>query len=98
MSLSRPLWPSRIQSVPSWPTATSRIGDIGYLDQNGTWQKLINVFDAQSCRTFNVHSLFLPRPLAEYISETLFHSRSDGPLIKLSKGWTCGFLTTDELQ
>ena len=50
------------------PSPIPRLGDIGYLDQTGSWRRLVNILDASSCKQVGLKSLRLERPLKEYVA------------------------------
>src|SRR5438045_6530904 len=52
-------WPARIKFAANWPTATSRLGDIGYIDNSGIWRTVLNVLDSDQCRADGVEPLRL---------------------------------------
>ena len=91
-------WPSAIKYVPNWPTVTSRLGDIGYIDNSGGWRSVLDVFDAGQCRAHGIEPLRLSHEKSEYITQFKFNHSMHYPVVRVSSGWECSSLNSAELQ
>lgn len=91
-------WPSAVKYVPNWPTVTSRLGDIGYIDNSGTWRSVLNILDDVQCRAHGIEALRLSHEKSEYITQSKFNDSRYCPVIRVSSGWECSSLTHAELQ
>jgi hypothetical protein len=91
-------WPAAIKFVPNWPTVTSRLGDVGYLDNSGIWRSVLNILDEDRCHAHSIDPLQLSRPKSEYITKIKFNNSSQDPIIRVSSGWGCSFLSAAELD
>jgi len=64
------------------PSPNSRLGDIGYLGDTGTWRRVVNVLDSTSCDQLGIKPLRSMQGLAsEYITERRVHQRE--PIVNL---------------
>ena len=91
-------WPSRIKFAPNWPSVTSRLGDIGYIDNSGIWRTVLNVLDSDQCRAHGVEPLRLSHEKSEYITRVKFRNSPDHPFVRVSGGWKFSLITDSELQ
>jgi hypothetical protein len=79
------------------PSTTSRLGDIGFFDKNGSWRRIFNILDQESADPFGIATLTLPKPASEYVEQTE-GSAVDEPLIQLDSGGSYKLLTAEEVQ
>src|SRR5208282_4696844 len=91
-------WPAAIKFVPNWPTITSRLGDIGYIDNAGTWRSVLNILDEGQCRPHGIEPLRLSHQKSEYVTQFKFNDSRDCPVVSVSSGWECSFLSEAELR
>jgi hypothetical protein len=91
-------WPSDIKFIPNWPTITSRLGDIGYIDNSGTWRSVLNILDNSQCRAYGIEPLCLSHQKSEYITQFKFNDSRGFPVVRVSSGWECSSLNDAELQ
>jgi hypothetical protein len=77
---------------------TSRLGDIGYIDNSGSWRTVLNVLDGDQCRAHGIEALRLSHKLSEYITQVKFRNSPEHPIVKVSGGWNFSPITEAELQ
>ena len=91
-------WPSRIKFAPNWPTVASRLGDIGYIDNSGSWRAVLNLLDSDQCRAYGIEALRLSHDKSEYITQVEFRNSPEHPFVRVSGGWNFSLITDAELQ
>lgn len=69
-----------------FPSVDSRLGDIGFTDEGGTWQRILNITDEESCRKVEVEPLKLSRARQHYITQVRY-GHSQDPFVKIPEGW-----------
>src|SRR5438270_5592122 len=81
----------RIANPTQNPSPTSRLGDIGYVDESGTWIRVINILDPKQ---IGIEAIPLPRETAEYITKR----EMAGLVVELNDESSCReFATGDAL-
>jgi hypothetical protein len=78
------------------PSLTSRLGDIGYVNQQGMWQNIVNILDQNRCHQLGIKSIRLASDLFQYIREG-HHGSSEEPCVNLSAGGSYQLVTPNEL-
>jgi len=91
-------WPARIKFAPNWPSVTSRLGDIGYIDNSGSWRTVLNVLNSDQCHAHGIEPLLLSHDRSEYITQVSFKNSPEHPFVRVSNGWTFSLITDIELQ
>ena len=78
------------------PSQASRLGDLGYIDDSGRWQTVLNIFDKRACQKFGIHALQLTHDLAKYIT-LREHEPFNEPIVELIHGGGYQIMTRDQL-
>ena|SRR2546423_7819836 len=73
------------------------VRDIGFLDQSGTWRKVLNVLDEVECSANGIQYL-RTNETAQLFSRKPLDISTEHSLVKVSQGWAFNFLNTAELQ
>lgn len=77
------------------PSPNSRIGDLGYVDQAGSWRRVLNCLDPKSCDQLGLKALRLAQPTAQYIMPTRQIYMTE-PVVQLSGPGSFQQLNTGE--
>lgn len=85
-----------IKHIAHEPSLTSRLGDIGYIDKQGMWQKIVNILDQNSCHQLGIKAIQLATDLFQYIKQGR-HSSSEEPCVNLNAGGSYQLVTPNEL-
>jgi hypothetical protein len=85
-----------IKNLTHNPSSNSRLGDIGYVDETGSWRRIVNILDQTSCDPLRIKCLLLARGIPQYITQTKYIP-FDEPVIELYNGGGCQIVTGDEL-
>ena len=85
-----------IKNITHEPSLTSRLGDIGYVDKQAMWQKIVNIFDQNSCHQLGIKAIRLATDLFQYIKQGR-HSSSEEPCVILNAGGSYQLVTPNEL-
>src|SRR4051794_28333977 len=84
---------SEIPNLGHNPSPNSRLGDLGYVDEAGSWRCVVNFLDSKSCHQLGVKALGLAQPKARYLT----HSRElymAEPVVQLTGSGSFQQLTT----
>ncbi len=86
---------SEIPNLGHNPSPNSRLGDVGYVDQAGSWRCVVNCLDSKSCDQLGVKALRLAQPKARYItpSRKLYMTE---PVVQLTGSGSFQQLNTGE--
>ena len=100
MSRKHPRMPSsntgaRTKFLSHNPSHHSTLGDVGYVDDKGSWRKLVNVLDTESCEAIGIKSLRLARGLPQYITQAR-HAPFEEPIIHIDNEASHKLLTPIE--
>jgi hypothetical protein len=77
------------------PSPNSRIGDIGYVDQAGSWRRVLNCLDSKSCGQLGLKALRLAQPTARYITSARQIYMTE-PVVKLDGAGSVQQVSTGE--
>jgi hypothetical protein len=89
---------SGIKNLAHNPSQSSRLGDIGYVDQKGSWRSIINVLDQGACEQLGIRALRLAQALPSYVTQAR-DSRFEGqPLVKIFDGGEYEILSPDKFE
>jgi hypothetical protein len=75
---------------------TSRLGDVGYLDDSGRWRTVLNMFDVLTCNKIGIVAIKRTHDLSKYITQRK-HEPFGVPVVKLFQGGDFDILTPEEL-
>ena len=78
------------------PLQTSRLGDLGYVDESGRWRTVVNIVDDPICQKFGMQAIQITHNLENYITERK-HEPFDVPFVRLFQGGNYQILTPDQL-
>ena len=67
------------------PSQSSTLGDVGFIDDKGTWRKVVNILDSESCKELGIKSLQLARGQPQYITQAK-RTPFDEPIVDLYNG------------
>lgn len=87
---------SRTKFVVPNPSHDSTLGDVGYRDQKGSWRKIVNLLDTESCELLGIKSLRLARGSPQYVSQAP-HAPLGQPFVYTDPGASHRLLSPDEL-
>jgi hypothetical protein len=78
------------------PLQTSRLGDLGYVDEGGRWRTVVNIVDEPICQKFGMQAIQISHSLENYITEKKYEP-FDVPFVRLLQGGNYQILTPDQL-
>ena len=80
-------FPAEIKFIASIPSSQSRLGDLGFADEDRNWIKMANVMEPESCREFGLSLFELARCFNHYIIQEKFGTSFE-PYVLLPDGWS----------
>jgi hypothetical protein len=88
---------SEIRFLSLFPSNNSRLGDIGFTDEQGSWQRILNVLETDSCHSCGLSPLTLSHARQHYITQARY-GNSFEPYVKIPDGWEWEVLDHTALQ
>lgn len=86
-----------IKYITRQPSISSRLGDIGYVDDKGMWHGVVNIFDQGSCQRLGIKALKLETDWPQHIT-TRQYGASEKPWIDLYPEGRYQMVSPDELK
>ena len=74
-----------VQHISHDPSQTSRLGDLGYVDEKGRWRQVVNIADSHTCQKYRMKALQRTHNLEAYITEKP-HIPYNEPFVRVSPG------------
>jgi hypothetical protein len=85
-----------MECVSHQPTQSSRLGDVGYVDEGGTWRRVVNIVEPITCERLGMKAASLSHDRTNYVTERK-HAHLDKPLINLLEGGSYDVVTPGQL-
>ena|ERR1700676_30801 len=89
--------PSEMKFISFFPSVNSRLADIGFTDEAGTWHRILNITDGESCRNVGVEPLKLSKARQHYITQVRYGHSQDA-FVKTPEGWESDVLSKVSLE
>ena len=78
------------------PLQSSRLGDLGYVDEGGRWRTVANIVDEHTCQKIGMQAIQRTHNLENYITQRKYEP-FDTPFVQLVQGGKYQILTPDQL-
>ena len=75
--------PRKIKCISYSPSRDTRLGDVGYVDGSGNWQRVVNIVDGTSCQNLGMKPIPLTKKVGDYITKDKPLSCQQKPYVKI---------------
>ena len=87
---------SGLEWVSRDPSTASRLGDLGYVDAQGTWRVVLNIFNQKTCDRYGIKPLVLGTDITGMVTDDIHVA--DHPVVELRRGGSHRTVTMAELK